>query len=204
MKTVSVLQRSLSVHFKSLQCGLLCAIIACLICGLPLAAQIGGEGSITGTVTDPTGAVIPNASVTAINNATNVKTAQTTSSSGVFTLSPLDPGTYTVTFSAPGFKTLTQDNISVDALQVVGLKPQLTVGSTSETVTVASAPPQLDTTNAVVGATMENQEYTSLPLVINGSARNPTDARSSARWLRRANRDIRWHWQLRTSRRSLY
>jgi hypothetical protein len=174
MKTVSVLQRSLSVHFKSLQCGLLCAIIACLICGLPLAAQIGGEGSITGTVTDPTGAVIPNASVTAINNATNVKTAQTTSSSGVFTLSPLDPGTYTVTFSAPGFKTLTQDNISVDALQVVGLKPQLTVGSTSETVTVASAPPQLDTTNAVVGATMENQEYTSLPLVINGSARNPT------------------------------
>lgn len=140
----------------------------------PARAQIGGEGSITGTVTDPTGAVVSGASVTATNNATNDKATQMTSSSGVFTLSPLIPGTYTVTVSAAGFKTLTQQNITVDALQVVGLKPQLTVGATTESVTVESAPPQLDVANAVVGATMENTEYTSLPLVINGSARNAT------------------------------
>jgi hypothetical protein len=155
-------------------CALLAVAAILLAMATPMRAQIGGEGSITGTVTDPTGAVVGGATVIATNNATNDKTTQTTSASGVFTLSPLIPGTYTVTISAAGFKTLTQQNITVDALQVVGLKPQLTVGATTESVTVASAPPQLDVENAVVGATMENTEYTSLPLVINGSARNPT------------------------------
>ena len=160
--------------FKTLRAALLLAAAFSFALGRPLPAQIGGQGSITGTVSDPSGAMVPNATVTATNNATNERTTQKSSSNGVFTLSPLSPGTYTLTFSAPGFKTLTQQNISVDALQVVGLKPELTVGSTSETVTVESAPPQLDTANAVVGETMENEEYTSLPLVINGGARNPT------------------------------
>ncbi len=160
--------------FETLRAVVLSSVVLCLALGRPLTAQIGGQGSITGTVTDPSGAVVPSATVTATNNATNEKTTQKSSSSGVFTLSPLNPGTYTVTFSATGFKTLTQENISVDALQVVGLKPELTIGSATETITVESAPPQLDTTNAVVAETMENEEYTSLPLVINGSARNPT------------------------------
>jgi hypothetical protein len=93
--------------FKILRAALLSAAVLCLALGKPLSAQIGGQGSITGTVTDPSGAVVPNATVTATNNATNEKTTQNSSSSGVFTLSPLNPGTYTVTFSAPGFKTLT-------------------------------------------------------------------------------------------------
>ena len=97
--------------FKILRAALLSAAVLCLALGNPLSAQIGGQGSITGTVIDPSGAVVPNATVTATNNATNnatnEKTTQNSSSSGVFTLSPLNPGTYTVTFSAPGFKTLT-------------------------------------------------------------------------------------------------
>ncbi|MDP9050627.1 MAG: TonB-dependent receptor [Acidobacteriota bacterium] len=145
-----------------------------LACVTPVAAQIGGQGSVTGTITDPSGAVIPGASVTATNNATNDKTTRTTSNSGTFILSPLVPGNYTVTVSASGFKALTEQSVTVDALQVTSLKPILTVGSTSETVTVEAAPPQLDTANATVGATMENEEYTSLPLQINGGARNPT------------------------------
>jgi Carboxypeptidase regulatory-like domain len=161
-------------RFTNLRSALLWIVTISLIASLPLAAQIGGQGSITGTVVDPDGAVVGGATVTATNPSTNEKLTQTSSSSGSFTLSPLNPGLYTVTVSAPGFKTLTQQNVSVDALQVVGLKPQLSIGSAAESVTVEAAPPQLDTTNATVGATMENQEYTSLPLEINGSARNPT------------------------------
>lgn len=59
-------------------------------------AQIGGAAAISGTVTNSTGAVIPNATVTAINTATKVKTTRTSSSAGYYLLSPLPPGEYTV------------------------------------------------------------------------------------------------------------
>ncbi len=140
---------------------------------LNLRAQIGGSGSITGTVTDTSGAVIPSAQVVATNDATGVKVTQTATGSGTFTLSPLPAGRYTVVITAPNFAELKQEHVQVDALQVVGLKPQLGAGAT-ETVTVEGAPPQLDTANASIGGTMENEEYTALPLQINGGARNPT------------------------------
>lgn len=167
-------RRARSSSLTPIHSAVMAITMAFLALTYPLAAQIGGQGSITGTVTDPSGAVIAGANVTATNNATNEKNSQTTSNSGTFTLSPLVPGNYTLSVTASGFKALTQQNVTVDALQVTSVKPVLTVGSTSETVTVEAAPPQLDTANATVGATMENQEYTSLPLQINGSARNPT------------------------------
>jgi hypothetical protein len=144
------------------------------LAGGSLSAQIGGSGSINGTVTDPTGAVIAGASVTATQVGTNLKVTQTTSGSGTYVLSPLTAGEYIVTIAAPGFKTFTQEHVTVDALQQVGLKSQLSLGSSVEVETVSAAPPQLDTTNATVGATIENEDYTQLPLEINGSPRNPT------------------------------
>jgi hypothetical protein len=159
---------------KAMRAALVLVAIVSSAADIPAMAQIGGTGSITGTVADPTGAVIPNARVTAINNATNEKLTQTTSSGGIFTLAPVNPGVYTISVTADGFKSLTQQNISVDALQIVGLKLALPIGTSNEVVTVTAAPPQLDTANATVGETMENQEYTSLPLQINGSARNAT------------------------------
>jgi hypothetical protein len=140
----------------------------------PAFAQIGGTGSINGTVTDSSGALVGGAVVVGTQAGTNTSVTQTTSTSGTYVLSPLNPGVYTVTITAAGFKTFTQENVSVDALQLVGLKSQLSIGTSGETVTVSSAPPQLDTANATVGATIENEEYTSLPLQINGSARNAT------------------------------
>ena len=148
-------------------------LILMLLPNTQLLAQIGGAGSITGTVTDTTGAIIPNALVVATNDATGVITKQTASGSGTFTLSPLPAGRYTVVVIAANFAELKQEHVQVDALQVVGLKPQLGAGTT-ETITVEGAPPQLDTANASIGGTMENEEYTALPLQINGGARNPT------------------------------
>lgn len=140
----------------------------------PVQGQIGGSGSINGLVTDQTGAVVSGAVVTATNTATNVTATQNTPGSGTYVLSPLIPGDYTITITARGFKAFTQEHVSVDALQTTGLKSQLSIGAANETVTVTGAPPQLDTTDATTGFVMENEDYTQLPLQINGSVRNPT------------------------------
>jgi hypothetical protein len=137
-------------------------------------AQTAGEGTITGTVTDPSGAAISGATVIATNVATNVATTRTTSGAGAYTIAPLPPGIYSVQVSAQGFKTLRQDNLSVDALNSLGFNPVLTVGETTETVVVSAAPPVLDTTNASLGLVMENTTYANLPLQMNNAQRDAT------------------------------
>jgi len=139
-----------------------------------LHAQVGGQGAITGTVTDPSGAAIPGATITATSVATGVKTVRQTSGSGSFTISPLQPGVYSVTVTATGFKTLHQDNLSVDALNALGLNPVMAIGATTETVEVTAAPPVLDTTSAQVGLVIENQTYSNLPLQMNNAQRDAT------------------------------
>jgi hypothetical protein len=136
--------------------------------------QIGGQGAISGTVTDTTGAAIPGATVTATNVDNNSVTVRTTSSAGYYVLSPLAPGQYTIKTSAPGFSPLTQEHVTIDALQTIGYNPKLALGSITESVTVDTAPPLLETENATLGTTMEQKEYTNLPLIMNGSPRNPT------------------------------
>ncbi len=127
-------------------------------------AQLAGKGSITGTVTDPTGAVVPGATVTATNTATGLSVTQTSASAGEFTLSPLDPGVYTVLVTAPGFDKLNQQDVHVNALEQFSYNPKLTVGGSGETINVDAAPPQLETSNATLGATMENEMYSALPI----------------------------------------
>ena len=86
-----------------------------------LHAQTAGDGALQGTVTDASGAVIGNAKVEARNQATGNVTTRTTTSDGLYTISPIIPGKYNVTVTAQGFSSLTQQNIQVDALRTVGL-----------------------------------------------------------------------------------
>ena len=95
---------------------ILLGLLACfsLLCALGVSAQ-EYRGSVSGTVTDPTGAAVPSAKVTARNNATNTATTVGTTDQRAYTILALDPGTYTVTVEANGFKTLARNNIEVRA-----------------------------------------------------------------------------------------
>jgi hypothetical protein len=144
------------------------------VCSLSSVAQTGGQGALQGTVTDATGAVVPNASVTATNQATGIVTSRTSSGAGLYNISPLIPGIYTVTVKAEGFSILSQKNIEVNGLNVTGFNASLNIGATDQTVTISSAPPQLQTTSATLGAVITNETYASLPVVMNGQQRDPS------------------------------
>jgi Carboxypeptidase regulatory-like domain len=138
-------------------------------------AQIAGQGAISGTITDPSGAVIPGATIAATEVNTGVTTVRKSTETGYYVVSPLLPGNYVVIITAPGFQNFKQEHVTVDALQTVGLSPKLIVGSTADTVTVSTTPPALQTTNATLGGVMENSTYSELPLQItSGGPRDPT------------------------------
>ena len=143
----------------------------------PAMAQLAGTGAISGTVTDSTGAVVSGATVIATANDTNAKTVRQTTGAGDYNITPLTPGMYTVVVTAKGFQRLVQQNINVNALQTVALNPQLTIGQTNETVTVSTAPPQLQTTDATLGGVMENDMYSALPLQMSQGGSGTPDQR---------------------------
>ncbi len=152
----------------------LLALIVIFAAARTLAAQTGGEAGIQGTIVDATGAVIPGATVTATNTATGVTTTRTASSDGLYTISPILPGVYSVSVSANGFQPVKQQNLAVDALKLTGLNITLQVGNQNMEITISAAPPALETTNATLGAVMENQTYSNLPLQQSGQQRDPT------------------------------
>ena len=152
------------------------AFVASLFSTAPAApAQIGGGGSIQGTVLDGSGAAVPGATVTATNLATGVATTRVTTQAGVYALSPLPAGEYRVDVTLDGFRPFKQERVVVDALGVVGLNVTLEVGALQQEVTVSAAPPLLSTADARLGQTIRNEVYTALPLVLNtGGPRDPT------------------------------
>ena len=139
-------------------------------------AQTGGEAGIQGTVTDTVGAAIPNASVTVTNDATGVTISRQTNGEGLYTVSPILPGTYTVRAKAQGFSDYIQKNLTANAMAMTSLNISMRVGSADTSVEVTAAPPQLVTTNATLGLTIENSTYANLPLNMNGQQRDPTFA----------------------------
>ncbi len=158
-------------HLLSVVCLLVFALSASSVASF---AQSGGEAGITGTVTDGTGAAVPKATVTATNDATGVATVRETSGSGLYNISPIIPGKYTLSVKVPGFKEFVQKNLTADALSLTSLDVALTIGSENMSVEVTSAPPALETTNASLALTMENETYSNLPIIVNAAMRDAT------------------------------
>src|SRR5262245_24116741 len=90
-------------------------------------AQVGGNGSIQGTVLDTSDAAVPGATVAATNLATGIVTTRQTTTAGVYVLTPLPPGEYRVTVALDGFETFAREGVIVDALSVIALNVTLQV-----------------------------------------------------------------------------
>jgi hypothetical protein len=148
--------------------------LALLVAAGSALAQVGGTGSIEGTVTDPLGAVVAEATVTAANVATGAETVRKTTDAGFFVLPLLTAGEYTVTVKAAGFETQTQTHVVVDALAIVPVNPKLKIGMSTQSITVEEQPTLLKAEDAVLGSSIENQVYDALPLAMNGAARDPS------------------------------
>ena len=135
-----------------------------LLIGTPRLFGQVDQGAITGVITDQSGAVIPNAHVTLKNTDNGLTLETTTSASGQYTFSPVRIGHYSVTASAQGFSSTTQENLQVNVQERLQANIQLQLGSATETVTVTGVPPQLQTTEASVGQVIESSTLNNLPL----------------------------------------
>lgn len=129
---------------------------------VPMFGQSVTAGDIRGTVSDPTGAIVPNAQVTVKNLGTGDTKTTTSSSSGSYRVSLLFPGTYTVTITAPGFGTTT-GAVTVSAGEISNDDVHLTVGQSSTVVEVSAGTVEVNTENGDVSTAFTAQEVQSMP-----------------------------------------
>ncbi|HUK48371.1 MAG TPA: TonB-dependent receptor [Terriglobales bacterium] len=141
----------------------LVGLLLTLTCSLIAWAQVD-TATVTGTVRDTTGAVLPNATVTARETDTGISTAATSDNNGNFVITPLKIGRYSVTAEATGFRTETRENIVLDVQQNLRLDFQLHVGSVAQVAEVTSQAPLLETETASLGDVVTAQQVEELPL----------------------------------------
>jgi hypothetical protein len=134
---------------------LLC-LLALLLTAAVAAAQMD-QGTITGTIQDNTGAAIPHAQVTLTDIDTGLVLSTTSDGSGVYVFSPVKIGQYTISASASGFRTTTQEHVQLQLGERLNVPLALQPGVVSQTVTITSAPPLLQTQSASVGQVLSTQ-----------------------------------------------
>lgn len=138
-------------------------VLACL-CAAPEAPSQTTRATLTGTVTDPNGAVVPGATVNATNIATNISSATTTNQEGTYTFTALPPGEYTVAVEVTGFKRSLQTGIILQIAETSRLDIPLEVGGVNEEVSVVSQAPLVRSTSSEQGQVIDYKQIQSLPL----------------------------------------
>src|SRR5581483_1309678 len=142
-----------------------------LICVIAIFAIAWGQtisGDLVGRIIDQTGAAVPNATVTATNNATNIKSTAQANANGEYRFSNLPPGQYDVSASAANFATATLKNVAVTLNQVATANLTLEVASTTTTVNVSEAAVTIDTSTAQVENTFSSKASQDLPTTSTG------------------------------------
>jgi hypothetical protein len=127
-------------------------------------AQTAGSGSIQGTVTDLSGALIPNASVKLVESSTQVTLTTKTSSGGVYAFPNINVGTYSVTVTAPGFETYISTGNVLEVGSSIAINPKMTIGSTDVKIEVRTEGTALQTEDASFKQTVDSVELTEMPL----------------------------------------
>ena len=156
--------RSKAAKFGLYRVGRVGWLVALFLIASSVFAQFLDQGAITGTVHDPSGAVIVGAKVTLTNANTGLQLHAVTNGSGLYNFTPLPIGRYKISVSAQGFESITQENITLNVQQRLGLPITLKPGAVSQTVTVTSAPPLLQTEESSVGEVVQTQQINNTPL----------------------------------------
>src|SRR5438094_952796 len=158
---------SADVLFK--KCGLLKFSIAMLLLGLCILSSAAKAqvlyGVLTGNVTDPSNAAVPDAQVEALNLATGVSRQTTADSAGIYRFAELQPGIYKVTVSAASFGAFMTENVRVEANNTRRVDVRLQLKAQNESVTVSAAPPVLQTDRADVHTDISGREIEDLPVL---------------------------------------
>jgi hypothetical protein len=139
-------------------------LLALFIFGPALHAQLSTRATITGTVTDSTGAVVPGATVIITDEATKVAIQTTTNSGGTYVAPDLNVATYSVTFSKAGFKTYTVNGVELHPATTATANGVLAVGVQTQTVTVEAASTQVETSTPETSADIDADEVSTLPM----------------------------------------
>jgi hypothetical protein len=151
--------RSLAV--QSVPTALLLPLLASIL-DLPLFAQT--TGMILGQISDPSGAAVTRASVTAENLGTGLRRTAQTNTEGIYLIPALPTGTYKVTIETAGFKTFSQTGITLQVGQNARVDVPLELGAVSESVNVSASALSVDTQSTTIGATVDNRRIVSIPL----------------------------------------
>ena len=122
------------------------------------------NGQFTGTVTDPSGAAVPNAKVTVSNQATGLSTTVTTNQSGLYTAKELPVGTYKLTAEASGFKTTSDTNVVLNAGSIAHVDFKMQLGQAKEVVEVTGAVAEVNTEDSKLASTVSSTQISNLPL----------------------------------------
>ena len=141
------------------------SFIAASLAGGAYAHAQQDEGAVQGTVTDSSGAVLPNATITLTNTEQGLVLTAKTDSKGTYFFSPVKIGSYTVSANAAGFQQQTQEHLALSAQQRLNVDLKLTPGSQNENITVNTAPPQLQTEEASVNQVFTQKQLNDTPLV---------------------------------------
>jgi hypothetical protein len=147
--------------------GVVAGSIILSICGLLLSTGAFAQefrGTISGTVTDPTGAVVPGASIEVMETRTGTINRTTSDAAGQYVAPFLPPGDYSITATKPGFETFTRTGITLQAQEHPIIDLALAIGNASQTVTVTGEAPLVDQENASVGQVISTQSVEDLPL----------------------------------------
>jgi len=155
------------MNLKSRKCISLSLGVLCLVALLLFAAPTYGQeewGAITGTITDASAAPVPGATVIVTGHNTTLSRTVETSTVGQYTVSPLRPGSYDISVSKPGFKTMRQSEIDLPIQSTVRLDFVLQVGEVHQTIDVVAAAPMLESQTSSVGTLFNERVVGNLPL----------------------------------------